>query len=211
MKFINPSAISIATCCTALIFIGIVVANIIIQKKEIQVRTFQSTGTVKIGGTFELVNHKGEIVTDKNFLGKHLLMFFGFTNCPDVCPLSMNEVAQTLKLLEDKADQVQAVFISVDPERDTPKSLGNFVEAFDERITGLTGTIQQITKITKAYRIFFQKVTTKDKPAPPKANTNYQVDHSAIMYLMSPAGKFIRHFPYGTKSEEIANDIVSRL
>ena len=210
MKVSNLSAISIFTVVIALIFIGIMAVNLV-RQKEIQVKTIKTTGTAQIGGSFELLNQDGQIVTDKNFHGKHLLMFFGFTNCPDVCPMSMNEIAMTLKLLKDKSDRIQAVFVSVDPERDTPNSLSNFIGAFDKRIMGLTGTIQQITKITQAYRVYFQKVTTKEKTVQPETDINYQVDHSAITYLMSPSGEFIRHFPYGTNSEEMANDILSRL
>ena len=210
MNVSNPWAISIVAAVIALIVIGTVATNLVSQK-EIQVRTIKSTGTAKIGGSFELLNHNGQIVTDKNFHGKYLLMFFGFTNCSDVCPMSMNEIALTLKLLKDKSDQIQAAFVTVDPERDTPKSLSKFIGAFDKRIMGLTGTIQQITEITQAYRVYFQKVTTKEKTVQPETDINYQVDHSAITYLMSPLGEFIRHFPYGTNSEEMANDILSRL
>ena len=210
MKVFNPSAISFVAVGIALIVIGIMTVNLV-RQKEIQVKTIKTTGTAQIGGSFELINHDGQIVTDEDFHGKHLLMFFGFTNCPDVCPMSMNEISQTLKLLKSKSDRIQAVFVSVDPERDTPKSLSNFIGAFDKRITGLTGTIQQIKEITNAYRVYFQKVVTKNKRVQPETGINYQVDHSAITYLMSPSGDFIRHFPYGTNSDEMAKDILSRL
>lgn len=210
MKVFNPSAISFVAVGIALIVIGIMTVNLV-RQKEIQVKTIKTTGTAQIGGSFELINHDGQIVTDKDFHGKHLLMFFGFTNCPDVCPMSMNEIAMTLKLLKDKSDRIQAVFVSVDPERDTPNSLSKFIGAFDKRVTGLTGTIQQIKEITKAYRVYFQKVITEKNQVQPETGMNYQVDHSAIIYLMSPSGEFIRHFPYGTNSEEMANDILSRL
>ena len=125
--------------------------------------------------------------------------------------MAINEIALTLKILKDKADQIQAIFVSVDPERDTPEVLGEFIAAFDERIMGLTGTNQQIADVTKAYRIFFQKALPKGEEEQPKDKAFYQVNHTAITYLMSPTGEFVRHFSTGTSSDDMAKDILKRL
>lgn len=196
--------------CAAAILVGIVTVKLV-GRDDRRVRVIKSTESVPIGGPFRLVNQRGQTVKNTDFPGKHLLIFFGFSNCPDVCPMAINEIALTLKLLKDKADQIQAIFVSVDPERDTPEVLDKFIAAFDERIMGLTGTIQQIEDVTKAYRIYYQKVLPKEEEDQPKDKAVYQVDHSTIFYLMSPTGEFVRHFSHGTSSDDMAKDILKRL
>jgi len=210
MKISSRMGVTACLICIAAIVVGIITSKFV-GRGDIHVRAIKSTATVPIGGPFRLVNQKGQTVTNKDVHGKHLLIFFGFSNCPDVCPMAINEIALTLKLLKDKADQIQAIFVSVDPERDTPEILDKFIAAFDERIMGLTGTIQQIEDVTKAYRIYYQKALPKEKEDQPKDKAFYQVDHSAIIYLMSPTGEYIRHFSHGTSSDDMAKDILKRL
>ena len=210
MKISSRMGVMVSVICATAILVGIVTVKLV-GRDDRRVRVIKSTESVPIGGPFRLVNQRGQTVKNTDFPGKHLLIFFGFSNCPDVCPMAINEIALTLKLLKDKADQIQAIFVSVDPERDTPEVLDKFVAAFDERIIGLTGTIQQIEDVTKAYRIYYQKALPKEKEDQPKDKAFYQVDHSAIIYLMSPTGEYIRHFSHGTSSDDMAKDILKRL
>lgn len=173
-----------------------------------------TTGTVagaSIGGPFTLTNHRGEAVTEKDYLGKHTLIFFGFTHCPDICPTTMNEIAFALDQLGDRAKDVNALFVTIDPERDGPEALGDYMELFDKRITGLTGTPEQIAGVAKAFRIFYAKNISADERAKPKEDRFYLMDHSTITYLMSPTGEFIRHYSYGTPAKALADDIRARL
>ncbi len=180
----------------------------------VKTRVIGTTGTVagaSIGGPFALTNHRGEVVTEKDFLGKHTLIFFGFTHCPDICPTTMNEIAFALDRLGDRAKDLNAVFVTIDPERDDPEALGDYMELFDKRITGLTGTPEQIAGVAKAFRIFYAKNISADEQAKPKEDRFYLMDHSTITYLMSPTGEFIRHYSYGTPAKALADDIRARL
>lgn len=180
----------------------------------VKTKVIGTTGTVagvSIGGPFTLVNHRGEAVTEKDYLGKHTLIFFGFTHCPDICPTTMNEIAFALDRLGDKAEDVNALFVTIDPERDDPEALGDYMELFDKRITGLTGTPEQIAGIAKAFRIFYAKNISAEEQARPKEDRFYLMDHSSITYLMSPTGEFIRHYSYGTPAKVLADDIRARL
>ena len=141
-----------------------------------------------IGGPFSLVNQAGERVTRDSYAGKYLLMFFGFTYCPDICPTELARITRVMELLPaDVAARVQPLFVSVDPERDTPAVLKDYLSAFDSRIHGLTGTQAEVDAITKAYRIYAAKV-------PGQGGADYVVDHSALVYLMRPDGGFATFF-----------------
>lgn len=143
------------------------------------------TGTapveVPIGGPFTLVSEKGE-VTEKDLLGRYALIFFGFTNCPDICPATLEHMARTLVALGDRAKDVTAVFISVDPERDTIEIVGDYVAYFDKRILGLTGSVEQVTRAARAFKAYFAKTELE--------GGGYTIDHTSIVYLMGPDGKF---------------------
>lgn len=154
--------------------------------------------TVTIGGPFELKASDGTTVSDVSYRGKWLLVFFGYTFCPDFCPTTLAVVAEALDALGDDAAQVQPIFITVDPERDTPEVMGEYVAAFDQRIAGLTGTPQQIAAVADAYGAYY-KVQSPDV-----ANHNYFVDHSTYFYIMDPDGKFVRGLHYDATSEFIA-------
>jgi cytochrome oxidase Cu insertion factor (SCO1/SenC/PrrC family) len=126
-------------------------------------------GSSMIGGPFTLLDHTGREVTDLSFRGKYLLVFFGFANCPDVCPLALDRFAQVLDLLGPDAERVQPLLVSVDPERDTPEVLRDYVTAVDPRILGLTGTLEQVEAVASAYKVYFAK-------APPSEGS-YSVNH----------------------------------
>jgi protein SCO1/2 len=161
---------------------------------------FARPGEVPIGGPFTLTAHTGERVTAEDLKGKFALMFFGFTNCPDVCPTTLADVAETMDLLGDEAEAVQPVFVTLDPERDTPEALRSYVNAFDPRILGLTGTTEEIKKMADTFRIAYGKEAED-------ANGNYSISHQANTYLMSPEGNFMIHFSFGTPPETMAKVI----
>jgi cytochrome oxidase Cu insertion factor (SCO1/SenC/PrrC family) len=156
------------------------------------------SGVALVGGPFTMVNQKNETVTDKSFLGKPMLLFFGFTYCPDICPTELQVMAAALDELGSAGADIQPIFVTIDPERDTPEVLANYVSNFGPRFIGLTGTPQQVTEMAGQYRIFYAK---QDNPKDPK---NYLMDHSAIIYLMGSDGKFLKHFSYSTDAKALA-------
>tara|TARA_R110000787_G_scaffold143488_5_gene257258 strand:+ start:36532 stop:37134 length:603 start_codon:yes stop_codon:yes gene_type:complete len=158
-----------------------------------------------IKSDFALVDHTGKSVTDENYRGKWLLVFFGFTNCPDVCPTALNEIAQIIENLGEKAAKVQPLFITIDPERDTPERMAEFVSAFDPRITGLTGTPEQIKASTKSFKVYYAKEVQKGAP------DGYTMEHTASLYLIDPKGRFVRPYSYNATIEEISDDLRERL
>ena len=160
-----------------------------------------TSGQALIGGPFELVGKDGKTVTDKDFLGRHMLVFFGFTHCPDICPAELQVMSAALDNVGSKADQVVPVFITVDPERDTPELMAAYVENFGPNFVGLTGSPEAIADAAKAYRVVYQKFQVEG------AGDTYSIDHSALVYLMGPDGKFVTHFPYGTSPEKMAETL----
>ncbi len=142
------------------------------------------TGTAAIGGPFTLVSTNGENVTDQSFRGKWLLIFFGYTSCPDLCPTALANVSAALEKFGPDTSQLQPLFITVDPQRDTREVMANYLKSFDARILGLTGTQAQIDGVTKNYRVY----VALDKSE--RGGDDYLVSHSAYLYLMVPRGKF---------------------
>jgi protein SCO1/2 len=155
------------------------------------------SGKALIGGPFSLIDQNGNRVTEKDFRGRYTLVFFGFTSCPDICPAGLQLVAAALENLGKKADRIVPVFISVDPERDTPEKLGEYVRNFDARFVGLTGTPEEIAKAAKAYRVYYKKVPNADLP------DDYSIDHTSIFYLMDPEGEFVTHFSPTTPVDDM--------
>lgn len=165
----------------------------------------RSAGTAAIGGPFELVNQDGKTVTQKDFAGKYMLIYFGYTFCPDVCPTELQAMGDALDLMPaDLAAEVTPIFVSVDPERDTVEALRAYVPHFHERMVGLTGTVEQTTAAAKAYRVYYAKSIPEGEPAD---TDSYLMDHSSFVYLMDRNGLFVRHFNYGTPPEEMAKGI----
>lgn len=151
-----------------------------------------------------LTDHTGTPRTLDDFKGKVVLMFFGFTHCPDVCPTTMLDLKNTMKLLGDKADEVQVLFVTVDPERDTQEVLAKFVPSFDSRFIGLRGDAEQTVETVKNFKIYYAKV-------PGKSENDYSIDHSAGMYAFDKQGKVRLYLGYGQKPEDIANDVQNLL
>ena len=152
-------------------------------------------GVAAIGGAFALTDHTGAEVTEDILLGHYSLIYFGFTYCPDICPLTLQVVADAIDLLPgQKSELVQPIFISLDPERDTVNVMKSYVEYFHPRMIGLTGTVDQITDAANAYRVFFQKRDFE---------VDYTVDHSGFLYLMNRSGRYIDHFGKDITIEEL--------
>jgi cytochrome oxidase Cu insertion factor (SCO1/SenC/PrrC family) len=163
-----------------------------------------------IGGPFTLIAGDGQKLSDRDFQGKWLLTYFGYTNCPDICPTTLADISETLKLLGPLASSVQPLFITIDPERDTPDAVATFVHAFDDRIVGLTGTPAQIAAVAKEYRVYYAK-----NPPNPAEGTSYAMDHTAFVYVMGPDGKYLTLFSplQGQMPEDMAaklRDLIGR-
>lgn len=152
-----------------------------------------------IGGSFTLTDQDGKTVTDADFKGKPILVFFGYTHCPDVCPTTLFEVSEVLRALGSDADKAQALFVSIDPERDTPQVLKDYLSSFDPHLRGLTGNVEQVTAAEKTYRVYAKKV--------PGTNGEYTMDHTALIYLMDKQGRFVAPFNLKRKPDDAAADL----
>ena len=152
-----------------------------------------------IGGPFKLTDQDGHAVTDQELKGRPFLVFFGFTNCPDVCPTTLFEVSEILRALGPDADRTRALFITVDPERDTPAVMKEYLSSFDPHLSGLTGDPAAVAAVAKAYRVYFKKV--------PLDQGGYTMDHTAIVYLMDKAGRFVSPFSLKRTTDAAAADL----
>lgn len=152
-----------------------------------------------IGGPFQLTDQHGKAVTEKNLKGKPTLIFFGYTHCPDVCPTSLFEISEVLRAMGQDADKVNAVFISVDPERDTPATMKDYLSSFDPHLEGLSGDPAETAKVITSYRVYAKKVPTKDG--------DYTMDHTALIYLMDRDGRFVSPFNLKRTPEEAAAEL----
>jgi protein SCO1/2 len=149
-----------------------------------------------IGGPFQLVDQNGKTVTDTDLKGKWSLIYFGYTHCPDACPTALNDISIALSDLGPQRDAVRPVFITVDPERDTPETLKAYVTSFDAPILALTGTAEQVAKAAKGYRVYYAKH--------PEAGGDYSMDHSSVIYVMDPEGRFTASFTHESPPEQIS-------
>lgn len=169
-------------------------------------RASQITGNerVPIGGPFTLVDQDGNTVTEKTWPGQHLLVYFGYTYCPDVCPGDLQTLSLALQQLEKDnpgaAAKVQPLFITIDPERDTVAVIKEYVTLFHPRLVGLTGTVAQVDAAKKSYRVY--AVKREDESA-----SDYLMDHTALVYLISPEGHYEAHFTSSTSADEMARRI----
>ena len=166
----------------------------------------QSTGKALIGGPFSLVDASGKRVTEKDFTGRPMLVYFGFTHCPDVCPAGLQVIAAALDQLGDKSKGLTPLFITVDPERDTPEVLGKYVASFHSAIVALSGSPEDIQDVTKTYRVYASKV-----PNPDGSPDSYNIDHSTFMYLMDRNGEFVKHFPHTVAADTLAAELAKAL
>ena len=174
------------------------------QRSAAQVMDILMWGREPVGGPFALVDQTGKPRTDADFRGKLLLIYFGFTYCPDICPADLQSIGLALDKLGPAAETVQPLFITVDPVRDTPAHLADYLTMFHPRLIGLTGDAASIRKTADAYKVYYAKV-------PNEKGNDYTVDHTAFIYLMDRDGKYLGFFPPGTTPERIAESIRPRL
>ena len=156
-----------------------------------------------VGGPFELVDHTGQDVTDADFRGRFLLVYFGFTYCPDVCPTALQEMTQALDLLGEQGDEIQPLLVTIDPERDTPPVLADYVAHFHPRLIGLTGSVAQIKEVADGYKVYYAKAESDDG--------DYLMDHTSILYLMDREGRYAAHFGHGLTPDDLAKAIRRQL
>jgi protein SCO1 len=149
-----------------------------------------------IGGSFHLIDQNGKAVSDADLKGKWQLIFFGYTHCPDACPTALNEIALALDQLGEKRSDIAVVFITVDPERDTPEVMKSYVQSFDAPIIALTGSADAVAQAAKAYRVYYAKH--------PRGDGDYDMDHSAVIYVMNPEGRFTATFTPDSTADAIA-------
>jgi protein SCO1 len=155
--------------------------------------------TAAIGGPFSLTDQDGRTATDRDFRGRPFLVFFGFTHCPDVCPTALFEISEVLGKLGPDAGKVSALFVTIDPERDTPAQMKDYLSSFDPHLVGLTGDPAAIAAVAKEYRVYLKKV--------PLDNGDYTMDHTALVYLMDKDGRFVAPFNLKRSSEDAASDL----
>jgi cytochrome oxidase Cu insertion factor (SCO1/SenC/PrrC family) len=176
------------------IFIGAIGSGVWIVTKSQQ---GGEAGSNLVGGPFELTDHTGRNVTQADFTDNHMIVYFGYTYCPDVCPTGLTVITEALDLLGAKAKAVKPLFITVDPDRDTVAVMADYHAHFHQSFSNLTGTPEQIAAVARAYRVFFQK-------ADDDGSGDYLLDHSAVTYLMAPGGGFLAHFGPDTTPEQLA-------
>jgi protein SCO1/2 len=177
---------------------ALVAVTIIAENRQSGVQS-RSTGVATVGGPFQLTGTEGQTVSEQDLLGKPSAVFFGFTYCPDVCPTTLFELTTLAEQLGSEADKLNFVFVSVDSERDGPAEMKQYLEAFDDRIIGLTGTAEQIDAVAKAYKIYHAKV--------PLEGGDYTMDHTASVILMDADGRFFGTMDY----EEEASVMLAKL
>jgi protein SCO1/2 len=165
------------------------------------VMTPSRSGTSLVGGPFALQTGDGKTITDANMKGKPFLVYFGYTHCPDVCPATLAQISDVLRRLPDKP--IRVLFVTVDPERDTPALMADYVGSFDPRIVGLSGSHENVVAMEKGYRVYARKAPAKDG--------DYSMDHSSIVYLMDAKGGFIEAFNLDRPPEESAKELASYL
>jgi protein SCO1 len=163
----------------------------------------QEARSAAVGGSFALVSHEGKTVTERDLLGSPFLVFFGFTHCPDVCPTKLFEISEVLRATGERGRSLRALFITVDPERDTPEVLKSYLGSFDERIVGLTGDGAAIDAAVRAYRGFARKVPLKDG--------GYTMEHTSLVYLMDGKGRFVSSLNLQRPPAEAARELLRQV
>lgn len=177
---------------------GLIAAGMILSTPDPQRGRVVTSGKALIGGPFELIGKDGKTVTDKDFRGRYMLVFFGFTRCPDICPAELQVMSAALEELGPDADKVVPIFITLDPQRDTTEAVTAYVQKFGPNFVGLTGSPEAIDQAAKAYRVTYRQFQDES------TGDNYSIDHSALAYLMGPDGAFVTHVPYGTPPKKMA-------
>lgn len=197
------SILAVIITVTILIGVGITAYHFLIPTVVATVE--KAKERIKIGGSFTLVNHEGRIVTDRDFLGRYLLVYFGYTFCPDICPTALHTMmAAYSQLTPGQQEQIVPLFITVDAKRDTIEQIKSYVTAFHPSLIGLTGTVEQVTAAAKSYKVFFSET---ELPNTQNNGRNYFVDHSSIIYLIDPAGQYCTHFWHNSAVQELSKTL----
>jgi protein SCO1/2 len=166
------------------------------------------SGKALVGGPFQMTDQNGQAVTEASYAGRYMMVFFGYTFCPDVCPQGLQVIGDALDIYAEKggdADKIVPLFVTVDPERDTPEIMKDYLSNFRPGIQGLSGSIEQTTAIGKAYRVYYAKV--KD----PDSSADYLMDHTSLIYFMGPDGGYAGHFSHTSTSEQIAEKLAKQI
>lgn len=178
--------------------VGVLALDPVLKRVTVRSGT-PTTDAIGIGGDFSMITHKGHAFTQADLGGRPTIMFFGFTTCPDICPSTLIEMTGWLDLLGADADRINAIFVSVDPERDTPDILASYLTAFDRRIIGLTGTPEQLELMARRYKFYYERIA--------QDGDNYTIDHTASVYMLDKTGTFVgavdRHEPSATRIGKI--------
>ena len=185
-----------------LLALGAFVAGLVLFSAVIFIVTGRSPTPIAmstVGGPFKLVDQNAKPITEQDFKGEPFLVFFGFTHCPDVCPTTLFEVSEIFRALGPDAKNLRAMFVTVDPERDTPAVMKDYLASFDPRIVGATGDVDAITAAEKSFRVYAKKVPTD--------GGGYTMDHTAIVYLMNKDGRFVAPFNMKRRPEEAAAEL----
>ena len=186
-----------------LLVLGAFVAGLVLFSTVIFIVTGRSPAPIAmssaVGGPFKLVDQNSKPITDQDLKGRPFLVFFGFTHCPDICPTTLFEVSEIFRALGPDAKNLRALFITVDPERDTPAVLKDYLSSFDPQVIGVTGDNAAIASVEKAYRVYAKKVPLDDG--------GYTMDHTALVYLMDKDGRFVAPFNIKRRPEEAAADL----
>jgi cytochrome oxidase Cu insertion factor (SCO1/SenC/PrrC family) len=161
------------------------------------------TGQPTVGGPFRLTDQSGKTVSDADFHGRYMLIYFGYSFCPDVCPTTLGVMAQALEKIGADSNRIVPIFITVDPARDTPKVLTDYMKAFGPNFVGLTGSDAEIKAVEKEYRVYAAKR--------PLDNGNYGMDHSSVIYLMGPTGKMVSFYDEAVSPDDLAKDLKQKI
>jgi protein SCO1/2 len=199
-----PMNIKLVAVVVAALALGALVATQVLSPSGGPVKS-NSVGKAAVGGPFILTDQDGRRRSDTDFRGKLMLVYFGYTFCPDVCPAGLQVMAAALDKLGAKAESVAPIFISLDPERDTPAKLKEYLSSFHAGLIGLTGSKDEIAQVAKAYRVYFKKVVDERHPA------DYSVDHTSIIYLMGRDGSFVSHATHASNADALAAAVAKAL
>lgn len=186
---------------TRAVFLGLIALAALIAAFAIYLLTQQKPAPEPITPRFALTDQDGKKVTEADFRGRYMIVFFGFTNCPDVCPLTLQKLSDTLADIPETAKKVTVVLITVDPERDTPEKLKTYVGYFSPDFRALTGTPAEIEGVLKTFKAYARKVPL------PESALGYTMDHSSFIYLYGPDGAFVTAFDPGAPEEKLAADL----